>query len=50
MENNMEMFVHLHPEVFEIVLNGIKNVEARVNDEKKKKTTCRRYFSIFKKT
>lgn len=33
----MEMFVHLHPEVFEIVLNKIKDVEVRVNDLKRRK-------------
>lgn len=33
----MEMKVHLHPDVFEIVKNGVKDVEARVNDEKRKK-------------
>lgn len=33
----MEMIVHLHPEVFDIVKDGIKNVEVRVNDEKRRK-------------
>ena len=33
----MEMFVHLHPEVFEIVSNKIKDVEVRVNDLKRRK-------------
>ncbi len=33
----MEMIVHLHPDVFEIVKSGIKNVEVRVNDEKRRK-------------
>ena len=33
----MEMFVHLHPEVFDIVLNKDKDVEIRVNDEKRRK-------------
>ena len=32
----MEMKVHLHPEVFDIVLDGKKNVEIRVNDEKRR--------------
>jgi len=32
----MEMIVHLHPEVFDIVLQGKKNVEVRVNDEKRR--------------
>lgn len=31
------MLVHLHPEVFEIVENGVKDVEVRVNDEKRRK-------------
>lgn len=33
----MEMKVHLHPDVFEIVKNGVKDVEARVNDIKRRK-------------
>lgn len=33
----MEMKVHLHPDVYEIVKQGSKNVEARVNDEKRRK-------------
>ena len=33
----MEMIVHLHPEVFNIVLDGNKDVEIRVNDEKRRK-------------
>ena len=33
----MEMLVHLHPEVFDIVLRGNKDVEIRVNDEKRRK-------------
>ncbi|MBR3145816.1 MAG: ASCH domain-containing protein [Bacilli bacterium] len=33
----MEMLVHLHPEVFEIVANGVKDVEVRVNDEKRRR-------------
>ena len=32
----MEMIVHLHPEVFDIVKNGIKDVEIRVNDLKRR--------------
>lgn len=31
------MEVHLHPEVFDIVCNGLKDVEVRLNDEKRKK-------------
>lgn len=31
------MVVHLHPDVFEIVKNGNKNIEVRVNDEKRRK-------------
>ena len=33
----MEMIVHLHPLVFDIVLNKDKDVEIRVNDEKRRK-------------
>lgn len=33
----MEMIVHLHKEVFDIVKNGVKDVEIRVNDEKRRK-------------
>ena len=33
----MEMIVHLDNDVFEIVRKGIKNVEVRVNDEKRRK-------------
>ena len=33
----MEMFVHLHKEVFDIVKDGIKDVEVRLNDEKRRK-------------
>ena len=33
----MEMKVHLHADVFEIVKNGPKDVEVRLNDEKRRK-------------
>lgn len=33
----MEMIVHLHPEVFDIVKEGVKDVEIRVNDLKRRK-------------
>ena len=33
----MEMKIHLHPDVFEIVKNGTKKVEVRINDEKRRK-------------
>lgn len=33
----MEMIVHLHPEIFELVGEDIKDVEVRVNDEKRRK-------------
>lgn len=33
----MEMIVHLDEDVFEVVEEGIKNVEVRINDEKRKK-------------
>lgn len=32
----MEMVVHLHPKVFDIVLERAKDVEVRVNDEKRR--------------
>lgn len=32
----MEMKVHLHSDVFKIVKNGVKDVEARVNDSKRR--------------
>lgn len=32
----MEMKVHLHPEVFDIVVDGTKDVEVRVNDPKRR--------------
>ena len=34
----MEMKVHLHKEVFDIVKDGIKDVEVRLNDEKRTQT------------
>lgn len=33
----MEMIIHLHPDVFEIVKNKTKDIEVRVNDEKRRK-------------
>ena len=33
----MEMIVHLHPDIFELVKNGKKDVEVRLNDEKRQK-------------
>ena len=33
----MEMKVHLHPDVFEIIKQGTKDIEVRVNDEKRRK-------------
>ena len=33
----MEMTVHLHKEIFDIVKDGIKDVEVRLNDEKRRK-------------
>lgn len=33
----MEMKVHLHSDVFEIVKNGKKDIEVRINDEKRRK-------------
>lgn len=46
----MEMIIHLDSDIFDIVKNERKNVEIRLNDEKKTKIKCRRYFNIFKKT
>ncbi|MCI8461045.1 MAG: ASCH domain-containing protein [Bacilli bacterium] len=33
----MEMKVHLHPDVFDIVSDGVKDIEVRVNDLKRRK-------------
>ena len=33
----MKMKVHLHPDVFSIVKDGVKDVEVRINDEKRRK-------------
>lgn len=33
----MEMIVHLHPDVFDIVKGGVKDIEVRVNDSKRRK-------------
>ena len=33
----MEMIVHLHKEIFDIVKDGVKDVEIRLNDEKRKR-------------
>lgn len=32
----MEMKVHLHPDVFDIVVAGDKDIEVRINDEKRR--------------
>ena len=32
----MEMKVHLHSDVFDIVKNGKKDIEVRINDEKRR--------------
>ncbi len=31
----MEMIFHLHPDIFELVKNGKKDIEVRLNDEKR---------------
>ena len=31
------MIVHLHKEIFDIVKDGVKDVEIRLNDEKRKR-------------
>jgi len=33
----MEMIFHLHPDIFELVKNGKKDVEVRLNDEKRQR-------------
>ena len=33
----MQMTVHLHPDVFEVVEKGDKDIEVRLNDEKRRK-------------
>lgn len=33
----MEMIVHLHSDVFDIVKEGTKDIEVRINDEKRRK-------------
>ena len=33
----MEMIFHLHPDIFELVKDGKKDVEVRLNDEKRQK-------------
>ena len=35
----MEMTIHLDPDIYEIVKNGTKNIEVRLNDEKRRKLT-----------
>ena len=35
MEVFMEMIFHLHPDIFELVKDGKKDVEVRLNDEKR---------------
>ena len=36
----MEMEVHLHPDVFDIVSDGVKDIEVRVNDLKRRIFDC----------
>ena len=37
----MEMMVHLHPDIFEIVKSGTKDIEVRLNDEKRRNHTVK---------
>ncbi len=43
------MQIHLHSEIFEQVVNGTKNVEARVNDEKRQKIKVGDIITILKR-
>ncbi len=43
------MQIHLHPEIFEQVANGTKNVEARVNDEKRQKLKVGDIITVLKR-
>ena len=43
---NDDMRIHLDPEIYEQVKNGTKNVEARVNDEKRRQLKVGEYLQI----
>ena len=43
------MQIHLHPEIFDQVANGIKTVEARVNDEKRQQLRVGDIITILKR-
>ncbi len=43
------MQIHLHPEIFEQVVNGTNNVEARVNDEKRRKLKVGDIITVLKR-
>ena len=43
------MKFHLHPDIFDIVKNGSKNVEVRLNDEKRKKLKIGDNISFLKR-
>ncbi len=43
------MIMHLDPDVFEVVKYGIKNIEARVNDEKRRKLKVGDKITILKR-
>ena len=40
--------MHLESEIFDLVNHNIKDIEVRINDEKKKKIKNRRYNYYFK--
>ena len=42
------MIVHLRPDIFELVKNGTKTVEVRVNDEKRRKLKVGDIISFLK--
>lgn len=45
----MEMIIHLDPDIFEVVEKGLKNVEGRVNDEKRRKLKIGDKLIFFKR-
>ena len=43
------MIIHLDPDVFEVVKNGSKNIEVRVNDEKRRRLKVGDGFTFLKR-
>ncbi len=43
------MIIHLDPDVFEVVKNGSKNIEVRVNDEKRRRLKVGDSFTFLKR-